>query len=212
MSEFTRPTAMIGYATTVGVVASTIYLNNKINETNGKLHNKITDITEDINIIRDGVKEKVPMLENGIKHIASDMGKVMGAVNNHSVNIKKLIKMEKRLSRCIMAVEDIMNALEVLETRQVNLINGLKAKGALEGITVEAAPLPAAPVIPKAAPKPKRSHRLVSSDEDSDSSSEDDRRASKKQKKKGKGKSRDDSDDNEAVDEVDYVARMAARR
>lgn len=210
MSEFTRPTAMIGYATTVGVVASTIFLNNKINETNGKLNTKIADITEDIGIIRDGVKEKVPMLENGLKHLAGDIKNVVGAINNHSVNIKKLNKMEKRLTRCITAVEDIMNALEILETRQINLINGLKAKGSLEGVTIEAPALPAVPVIPKPAPKSKRSHRLVSSDEESDSSSEDDRRKSKK-KSKNKSKNRDDSD-NDAIDEVDFVARMAARK
>jgi len=210
MSEFTRPTAMISYATTVGVVASTIYLNNKINETSGKLHTKIVDITEDIGIIRDGVKEKVPMLENGLKHIASDMKNVIGAINAHSGSIKKLNKMEKKLSRCIMAVEDIMNALEVLEARQTNLINGLKAKGSLEGVAIEALPTPQPPVMPKAATKPKRNHRLVSSDDDSDSSSEDDRRKNKK-KGKGKSKARDDTD-NDDVDEVDFVARMASRK
>lgn len=210
MSEFTRPTAMIGYATTVGVVASTIYLNNKINETSGKLNTKIADLNEDIGIIRDGVKEKVPMLENGLKHIASNMKNVVGAITSHSDSIKKLNKMEKKLSRCIMAVEDIMNALEVLETRQINLINGLKAKGSLEGVVIETPPAPQPPVIQKAPAKPKRNHRLVSSDEESGSSSEDDRRK-KKGKGKSKGKSRDETD-NEDVDEVDFVARMAGRK
>lgn len=210
MSEFTRPTAMISYANAVGVVASTIYLNNKINETSGRLHTKIVDITEDIGIIRDGVKEKVPMLENGIKHLASDMKNVIGAINAHSASIKKLTKMEKRLGRCICAIEDIMGSLEALEARQSNLINGLKAKGVLDGVVVETAHPPPPPVVTKTVTKNKRSHRLVSSDEESDSSSEEDRRKSKK-KSKGKSKQRDDSD-NDDVDEVDFVARMASRK
>jgi hypothetical protein len=210
MSEFTRPTAMIGYATTVGVVASTIFLNNKISDSNTRLHNKITDLTEDINIIRDGVKEKVPMIENGMKHMSDNIKGIAGVVNNHSNVIKKLLKMEKRLARCLVAVEDVMNALEIIESRQNNLINALKTKGTLDGTAVEIN-APSAPVIAhKAVHKPKKTHRLISSDEDSDSSSEEDRRRSRKQKK-NKNKSRNDSDDDDE-DEVERVARLASRK
>ena len=210
MSEFTKPTAMIGYATAVGVVASTIFMNNKISDNNVKINAKIADLTEDINIIRDGVKEKVPMIEGGMKHMADNIKGIAGVVNNHSNVLKKLLKMEKRLARCLMAVEDVMNALETIETRQLNLISALKSKGALDGTTVEVS-APAAPVVvQKTVQKPKKAHRLISSDEDSDSSSEDERR-SKKKSKKSKSKSRND-DDEDDEDEVGVVARLAARK
>jgi hypothetical protein len=210
MSEFTRPTAMIGYATAVGAVASTIFLNNKISENNFKVNAKINDLTEDINIIRDGVKEKVPIIEKGMNHMADNIKGIAGVVTNHSNVLKKLIKMEKRLSRCLMAVEDVMNALETIETRQLNLISALKTKGVLDGTAVEIS-APAAPVIaPKPAPKPKKTHRLVSSDEESESSSEDERRT-KKKSRKSKSKSRNEEDDDDD-DEVGVVARLASRK
>jgi hypothetical protein len=210
MSEFTRPTAMISYAAAVGTVASTIYLNNRINETCGKLNNKITELNEDIGVIRDGVKEKIPMLEKGLSHLANDIKSVIGAVNNHSMNIKKLNKMEKRLVRCMNALEETMSSLSIIENRQINLINALSSKGALEGAVIET-PVQTAPV--QTAPKPvikhKRPSRLLSSDEESESS-EDEKRRSKKQKK-NKNKSRGDSSDDDE-DEVERVARLASRK
>jgi hypothetical protein len=107
-------------------------------------------------------------------------------------------------------MEDVMNALETIETRQLNLISALKTKGVLDGTSVEVT-APAAPVIaPKPVQKPKKTHRLVSSDEESDSSSEDERRRNKKQKK-SKTKSRNDEEDDDD-DEVGVVARQAARK
>ena len=210
MSEFTRPTAMISYAAAVGTVASTIYLNNRITESNTKINTKINDLNEDIGIIRDGVKEKVPMLEKGLTHLANDMKNVVGAINNHSGNIKKLSKMEKRLLRCCNALEDVMVSLSALEQRQVSLINALKAKGALEGITIESAPQPVAPQpAPKQVAKHKRPSRLVSSDEDSESSEDEKRRSMKT--KKTKGKQRDESS-YESEDEISQVVRLASRK
>jgi hypothetical protein len=210
MSEFTRPTAMISYASAVGTVASTIYLNNRITETSSKLNTKITDLNEDIGIVRDGVKEKVPMLEKGLNHLAGDIKNVIGAINNHSANITKLSKMEKRLARCIGAVEDMMDSLAVIENRQLTLINALKAKGTLEGITIESAPHPVAPPpAPKQIVKQKRSSRLVSSSDESESSADEKRRSRKS--KKTKGKQRDESSD-EDEDEISQVARLASRK
>jgi hypothetical protein len=210
MSEFTRPTAMISYATAVGTVASTIYLNNRINENGTKLNNKINELNEDIGVIRDGVKEKVPMLEKGLTHLAGDIKNVIGAINNHSMNIKKLNKMEKRLVRCMNALEETMNSLAIIEHRQINLINALNAKGALEGITLENTVQQAPVQQPsKQVVKNKRPSRLISSDDDSESSG-DERRRNKKQKKT-KSKSRDDSSDDD-LDEVDCVAKLASRK
>jgi len=209
MSEFTRPTAMISYASAVGTVASTIYLNNRITETSSKFNTKINDLNEDIGIVRDGVKEKVPMLEKGLNHLAGDIKNVIGAINNHSTNIKKLSKMEKRLARCIGAIEDMMDSLAVLENRQLTLVNALKAKGALDGITLESTPQTVAPPAPKQIVKQKRSSRLVSSDDESESSADEKRRSRKT--KKTKGKQRDESSD-EDEDEISQVARLASRK
>ena len=210
MSEFTRPTAMIGYATTVGVVASTIFLNNKISDTNAKFTAKVNDLAEDINIIRDGVKEKVPAIEGAMKHMNDNIRGIAGVVHNHSNVMKKLVKTEKRVARCLVAIEDIMNALEVIETRQINLMTALKTKGVLDGTVVEVS-APTAPIIaPKPTQKPKKTHRLISSDEESESSSDDERR-NKKKTKKTKSKPRNDEDDDDE-DEVGVVARLAARK
>lgn len=198
MNEFTRPTAVLGYATGVGLAASTIFLNNKITTTNTKLN----DLTEDVEAIRDGVKEKVPSIENTLKMMDHGIKNIASVVNNHAGSVKKTPKLEKRLFKVCEVLEGIMEQVESLETRYQVLVDALKSKGSLEGVSLDSVrPTPVAPSKP--APK-KKARRLVSSDEESDASSSEDEKHRKK-KPVRKNKNRNDSDE----DEVDFVARMA---
>jgi hypothetical protein len=201
MNEFTRPTAVLGYATGVGLAASTIFLNNKITVTNSKL----TDLTEDVEAIRDGVKEKVPAIENTLKMMDHGMKNIASVVNNHAGSVKKTPKLEKRLAKACEIIEGLMEQVETLETRYQVLIDALKSKGSLDGVSLDTTARP----VPVAAPKPvpkKKARRLVSSDEESGSESSDDEKQARKKKQARKNKNRNDSSDE---DEVDFVARMA---
>jgi hypothetical protein len=204
MSEFTRPTAMLSYANATAVVASTIWLNNKIGATN----TKITDLTEDVEAIRDGVKEKVPMIENSIKHLDNVIKNVASVVNNHAPVVKKA---DKRFNKIRNVLEEMSEAIETIEARQFALIDALKAKGVIDNINLDVQ----APVVQRPAPKPvkvqHKSRRFSSASEDESSeSSEEEKPKHKSSKKhhKSSKKHKDDSDE----DEIDKVVRMARNK
>lgn len=201
MNDLTRPSALVSYTAGVGVIASTIYLNNKI----GAVSTKLADLTDDVDVIRTGVKEKVPMIENNIKNVEMVIKNIAAALNSQGPVIRKVPKMEKKMSKYREVLEHIMEVLETVEARQLALIDALKAKGSLENVSLDnVKPTPA----PKQVSKPKKMRRLVSSDEDSDDSSSEEEKSRSKSKKQKKNKHKSRSDDSDE-DEVDRVVRMA---
>jgi hypothetical protein len=202
MSELTKPVSVLTYANTAGILATTIYTNNKLNATNTKLK----DVAEDVDMIRDGIKEKVPTIENNIKQLDNVIKNIVQVFNNQAMATKKTEKKHKKLYRVI---EELLIRLDESESRYARLLNELKTKNVLEASVVDSmassiAPIVAPPPPPKPAPKPILSRRLSSDSSDSDSSeSEDERQKSKKKSKKSKAKS--DSEE----DEIEKVVRLA---
>lgn len=196
MSEFTKPLAVLSYANTAGILATTIYTNNKLNVTNQKLK----DVAEDVDMIRDGIKEKVPVIENNIKHLDNVIKNIVSVFNNQTLSGKKKNK------KLCSVVEELAIRLEESENRYARLLNELKNKSVLDtsvldsiGSSIVVAPPPP----PKPAPKSILSRRLVSDSSSSDSESEVEKHKSKKKSKKSKVKS--DSEE----DEIEKVVRLA---
>ena len=206
MNDLTKPSMMLGYANTVGIAASTIYMVNKTSALNAKFN----DLSEDVETIRDGIKEKVPIMEQNIKGLDQNIRGIVNFSNSQVVPlIKKSEKSEKKLDRYRSCIEEMAATIEALDARYMALVQALKDNKILENFKVEEMPEYSPPKPQKkAAPKKKRSLTL-SSDESSSESSEEEKPRSKKGKSKNHSKLRvDDGDDSE----TNIVARMASSR
>jgi hypothetical protein len=207
MNDLTKPSMMLGYANTVGIAASTIYMVNKTSALNVKFN----DLSEDVETIRDGIKEKVPVIENNIKNLDQNIRGIVNFSNSQVVPlIKKSEKSEKKLDRYRSCIEEMAATIEALDARYHALVQALKDNKILENFKVEDIPeyTPPKPQ-KKAAPKKKRSLTLSSSDDSSSESSEEEKPKSRKNKSKNHSKLRvDDGDDSE----TNIVARMASSR
>lgn len=199
MSELTKPVSVLTYANTAGILATTIYTNNKLNATNIKLK----DVTEDVEMIRDGIKEKVPTIENNIKQLDNVIKNIVQVFNNQAMANKKTEKKHKKVYRVI---EELLIRLDESESRYARLLNELKSKNVLEASVVDSMAssivVAAPPPPPKPAPKPILSRRLTSDSSDSESDSEEERKSKKKSKK---SKVKSDSEE----DEIEKVVRLA---
>ena len=206
MNDLTKPSMMLGYANTVGLAASTIYMVNKTST----LTAKFNDLSEDVDTIRDGIKEKVPIIEQNIKGLDQNIRGIVNFSNSQVVPlIKKSEKSEKKLDRYRSCIEEMAATIEALDARYMALVQALKDNKILENFKVEELPEPAPPKPKKPTPKKKRSLTLSSSEESSSESSEEEKPRPKKGKSKNHSKLRvDDGDDSE----TNIVARMASSR
>jgi len=207
MSELSRPSTIIGGANVVATAAVAIYLANK----NSALNARVNDLTDDVDTIRDGIKEKVPQIENSIKGLDQNMRSIANAVhNNLGPVIKRTDKSEKKLTKYRAVIEEMGEAIEMLENRYNTLIKAMSANSLLKDVKLEELP-DRASMKPKKVPKRKKSYEFSSSESESESSSEDEKPKSKKNKNKNKNKNKVRMDDADESD-TNIVARMASRK
>lgn len=200
-SDLTKPVSLLTYANTVGVVASTVYLNNKTNSINAR----VTDLAEDVESIRDGVKEKVPGMEKNLTMLNTHYQNMVNTLNNQGRVVEKMSKVDKKFEKMRLFMDSIGEALEALEDKHNQLVTVLKNKGSLDASTAdELTVAKAAPV--KVVKKAKR--KYVSESEESESSEEEPPRKSKKSKKEKKSKHTSDDDE----DDISQVIRMASQK
>ena len=210
MNDFTRPSAILGYANTIGLGVVTVYLVNRTNS----LNTKYNDLADEVDTIRDGIKEKVPIIENTIKGLDQNLRNVATAVNNNlGPIIKNNQKTEKKLSKYRAIIEELTETIDVMEHRFSSLVKALNDGKILENFKVEEVVRPPTPVPvkPKKHLKKKRSYDLSSSESESESSSSEEEKPKKKSKSKGKNKSRKSVEDEDESD-TNIVARMASKR
>jgi hypothetical protein len=209
MNDLTRPSALLGYANTVGIAVATVYLANKTSALNVKYN----DLAEEIETIRDGVKEKVPAIENTIKGLDQNLRNVATAVNNSLGGMnKRHIKTEKKMNKYKNVIEELFEVIEVQEARYNALVKALLDNKVLEDFKMEEAPVP--PPVVKSRKVVSRKKRVLDdteseSESESDSESEEEK-PKKKSKTKAKKKTRHAEDDDES--DTNIVARMASRR
>ena len=204
MNDLTRPSALLGYANTVAIAASTIYLVNK----NAALNTKINDLADDVDTIRDGIKEKVPVIENSIKGLDQNLRNVATAVNNNlGPIIKRTDKTEKKLNKYKAIIEEMAEAIETLDHRYTSLVKALTDNKILENFKVEDLPEPE-PVKPKKVVRKRKTYDLDTSESESESSEEE---KPKSRKNKSKNKRKHVSEDSDE-DDISKVARMASRK
>jgi hypothetical protein len=205
MNDLTRPSAVLGYANSVAIAAATIYLVNK----NSALNTKINDLTDDVDTIRDGIKEKVPMIENSIKGLDQNLRNVATAVNNNlGPIIKRADKNDKKMNKYKAIIEEMGETIEILDHRYNTLVKALLDNKLLENFKMEELPEPA-PVKPKKVQRKRRTFDLDTSESESESS-EEEKPKSRKNKHKSKKQSRVSEDSDE--DDISKVARMASRK
>ena len=216
MNDLTKPVAMISYANTVGLVGTTVYFSKKITS----LETKLNDAAEEIETIRDGVKEKVPFMENNLRGIENNMRGIANVVNsNLPVFAKKIEKTEKKIEKIRLVLENMGDAIESLEYKFTMLMKILNEKDVLGGAKIE---------IPTEAPQPpvqrersikkskktKKSKSYSSSEESESESSEEEVKSKSKSKSKSKNeksKSKKKSEDSDE-DDTSLVARLASKK
>jgi hypothetical protein len=210
MNDLTRPSAILGYANTVGLAVAAVYLANKTSALNVKYN----DLADDVDTIRDGIKEKVPVIENSIKGLDQNLRNIANAVNTNLGGLnKKNAKNEKKMNKHRAVIEEMSETIELLEARYAALVKALNDNKILENFSVDdVAPAPAPVVKHKKVVKKKRSLDISSSESESSSDSEsEEEKPKKKSKSKSKGrKNRHTEDDDES--DTNIVARMASKR
>jgi hypothetical protein len=209
MNDLTRPSAILGYANTVGLAVATVYLNNKTNNLNAKY----IDLADDVDTIRDGIKEKVPMIENTIKGLDQNLRNVATVVNNNlGPLIKKGDKTDKKVGKFKAIIEELYETIELMDMRYNTLVKSLVDNKILENFKIEdITPEPAPPVVKhKKVQKKKRVVEFSSSESESESESSEEEKPKKKSKKSKSKKSRSNDDDDD--DDTNIVARMASKR
>ncbi len=212
MNELTRPSAILGYANTVGLAVATVYLSNKTSTLNVKYN----DLADEVDTIRDGIKEKVPLIENSIKGLDQNLRNIATAVNNNLGGInKRNIKNEKKMSKYRSIIEEMANSIDVLETRYSSLVKALNENKILENFKVEdvvPSPPTPVPVKPKKTTRKRRTFDVSSSEsESSESESSEEEKPKKKSKSKTKTRKNRHTEDEDESD-TNIVARIASKR
>jgi hypothetical protein len=210
MNDLTRPSAILGYANTVGLAVATVYLNSKTTALNAKYN----DLAEDVDTIRDGIKEKVPMIENTIKGLDQNLRNVATVVNNNlGPMVKRTEKTDKKVAKYKVAIEELYEVIDIMDARYNALVKVLVDNKILENFKIEElVPLPTPPPIIKPKKIQKKKRVIDSSDEsDSESESSEEEKPRKSKTKSRKTKKSRAVDEDEDSD-TNIVARMASKR
>jgi chromosome segregation ATPase len=175
MNDLTKPSTLIAGVNTLGLVTAGIYFSRQ----NTTLNARVNDVTDEIETIKEGLKEKVPTIENSVRTLDHSIRFVSNSVQNVHLSNGKI---DKKLGKTRDELAEISAALDKLDQRFVNLVEALIAKDIIKKEDVD----PPSKVVTKTRnsekekSKKKSKHRRdetesEQSSSDSDSESEDDR-------------------------------------
>lgn len=125
MNDLTKPSTLISGVNTLGLVTAGIYFSRQ----NTTLNAKINDVSDEVETIKDGLKEKVPTLENTIRTMELSMRSLANSLQTiHNTNGQ----MDGRIRKNRDKLSDIAETLDALDQRFVNLVEALIAKDVIK--------------------------------------------------------------------------------
>lgn len=209
MGDFTKPGTILAGVSTIGVISTSVYFSNKTNS----LAKQIATIDADIDTIKDGLKEKVPMLENAIKTVDHGLRNMSTGMQNFANHTKKI---EKKFSKSSSEVSEMSEALDVIDNRMVRLMEALVRKGVVSEEEINP-PVKAPPIQRARASKETKRRSSDSDSEESESESESEPETRRRNNKNRSSRSvpppsRRSSSRSDDADDIDQVVRMASGR
>jgi len=124
MNDLSKPSTIFSGVNTLGLITTAVYFSRQ----NAALNIKVNDTLDEIDTIKEGLKDKVPKIENSVKTL--DM-----AIRSLSQNLQNvghsLHSSDKKMSKARSEVSEISDTLDALDTRFVNLVEALIAKGVI---------------------------------------------------------------------------------
>lgn len=176
MNDLTKPSTLIAGVNTLGLVTAGIYFSRQ----NTTLNARINDVTDEVETIKDGLKEKVPAIENSVKTLDHSIRFLSNSLQTFHVSNGKI---DKKVSKNRDELAEISATLDRLDQRFVNLVEALISKNIITKEDVD----PPSKVVTKTRggsdkkDKKKSKHRRdetesEASDSSSESESESDRR------------------------------------
>jgi hypothetical protein len=183
MNDLTKPSTLIAGVNTLGLVTAGIYFSRQ----NTTLNARVNDVTDEVETIKDGLKEKVPAIENSVNILNHSIRSLSNSIQTIHVANGKI---DKKVSKTRDDLAEISATLDKLDQRFVNLVEALIAKDIIKKDDVD----PPSKVVTKTRGSEKDSkkksktaskHRRdetesEASSSSSDSESEDDRRDSRR--------------------------------
>jgi len=121
MNDLTKPSTLIAGVNTLGLVTAGIYFSRQ----NTTLNARINDVADEVETIKDGLKEKVPTMENSMKTLELSLRSLANSLQTiHNTNGQ----MDGRIRKNRDKLSDIAETLDALDQRFVNLVEALIAK------------------------------------------------------------------------------------
>jgi chromosome segregation ATPase len=228
MNDLSKPSTLFSGASALGLVTASIYFSRQ----NTGINLRLNDLSEEIETIKDGLKEKIPQIENTMKSFNH-------ALNNINLNTQNigmgLRKVEKKYNSVRDDIKEVSDTLDALDQRFVNLVETLITKGNIIKEDVD----PPTKVVTKtrnSSGKDKKKsksskHRRdetesEESSSESSSESEEDRRDTRRDRRDNRRDNRRDmrgpsnmgmprrmpTQGNQEDDDIDAVVRMASNR
>lgn len=178
MNDLTKPSTLIAGVNTLGLVTAGIYFSKQNTATNVR----INDVADEVETIKDGLKEKVPTIENSVNILNHSIRSLSNSIQTiHLTNGK----VDKKVGKNRDEMAEISATLDRLDQRFVNLVEALIAKDIIKKDDVD----PPSKIVTKTrgSDKDKKKSKTASkhrrdeteseaSASDSSSESEDDRR------------------------------------
>jgi len=213
MNDITKPATLLAGVSTLGLVSTSIYFSNKTSA----LNKSIADINDDIDTIKDGLKEKVPALENQIKNVDHGLRAISGGMQNFAMHSKKI---EKKFGKTLEEVSEVSSALDTIDDRVVRLIEALVSKNVISQEDIDPPPKPQPVQRARASKNESKKTKHFSEDEEDeeDESSEEEpvrRRSSNNKNRSSRSvpaPRRHSPNDKDDGDDIDAVVRMASGR
>jgi len=124
MNDLSKPSTIFSGVNTLGLITTAVYFSRQ----NAALNVKVNDTIDEIDTIKEGLKDKVPKIENSVKTLEMAMRSLSQNLQNvgHSLHAS-----DKKMSRARNEVSEISDTLDALDTRFVNLVEALIAKGVI---------------------------------------------------------------------------------
>lgn len=121
MNDLTKPSTLIAGVNTLGLVTAGIYFSRQ----NTTLNARVNDVADEVETIKDGLKEKVPAIENSVKTLDHSIRFLSNSIQTIHVSNGKI---DKKLGKTRDDLAEISAALDKLDQRFVNLVEALIAK------------------------------------------------------------------------------------
>jgi hypothetical protein len=121
MNDLTKPSTLIAGVNTLGLVTAGIYFSRQ----NTTLNARVNDVADEVETIKDGLKEKVPAIENSVNILNHSIRSLSNSIQTIHVANGKI---DKKVSKTRDDLAEISATLDKLDQRFVNLVEALISK------------------------------------------------------------------------------------